>query len=100
MPSSSSEPPPINIYLSGTNAVIGGIPYELSSSPSSLAADDEQLTVRPHFTTFCLLANLFKLGSKPSATLMKANRSLYVRPCLDCLHQRSVYLRWVPVRNR
>ena len=43
----SSGLPPIAVHLPGANALMNDIPVESSTSPSSLAADEEQLTVRP-----------------------------------------------------
>ena len=78
MPASSCELPPISVNLPRTNAVMGDIPLESSTSPSSLAADDEQLTVRPCLATFHSLANIFSLQSKPFITLTTENPSLCV----------------------
>ena len=68
MPASSFGFPPITVNLPGVNAVMSDIPVQLPASPSSLALDDEQLMVRPRFTIFSQLDNLF---------LLKANRSLH-----------------------
>ena len=75
MLASSSEHPPINVHLPGANSVMSDIPVELSTSPSSLVLDDEQLMVRPHLTAFQPFANLYPPQSEPFIILMTANQS-------------------------
>lgn len=59
MPASSCEFSPIDVHLPSANSVISDTALESSTSPSSLAVDDEQLTVRPHFTLIRPLSYLF-----------------------------------------
>ena len=100
MPAYSSNFPPINVHLPGVNSVISDTPAESSTSPSSLVADDEPLTVRPHFIHFRPFAYLCPPESERFIILMTANRSLYVRPCCGFLRRRSVHFPLVLVRNR
>ena len=70
MPASTFELSSINVHLPGANGVMNDITVGLSTSPSSLDVDHEQLTVPPRFTAF-----------RPSANLSHpiANRSLHLR---------------------
>jgi len=49
MPASTCGPLPINLHLPGANTVMGDIPVELPTSPSSLDVDHEQLTRTVHY---------------------------------------------------
>jgi len=49
MPTSSLQLPPINLHFSGADTAMNDTPPELSTSPSSLAVDDEQLTQTIHY---------------------------------------------------
>lgn len=100
MSASPCEFPPINVHFPGANSVISEIPVEWSTSPSSLIADEEQLTVRPHLTAFRLFAYLHPLESEPSTTLTKEKQSPYVLPFFGHLRRRSANLLLALVRNR
>jgi len=49
MPSSCAIPP-VNVHFPGSNTAISDIPVGSSTSPSSLVADDEQLTRTVYYT--------------------------------------------------
>lgn len=99
MPSSCAIPP-VNVHFPGSNTAISDIPVGSSTSPSSLVADDEQLTVRPLFAAPCPFAYLCPPKSEPFIILMTVDRSRCVLPCCDRLRRRSVYLPLALVRNR
>ena len=81
MPASTHEIPAINLYIPGASAATSDIPVELSTSPSSLDVDHEQLTVCPP-----------SAGFSPSADLshFKANRALH--PCRYIDHCASAWV--------
>ena len=100
MPSSCAIPP-VNVHLPASNTVISDIPVGSSTSPSSLVADDEQLTVRPLTAAPCPFAYLCPLESEQFIILMTVDRSRSVPPCCDRLRRRScIYLPLALVRNR
>ena len=60
MSSPTCELPPVGLRLPSAKAVMGDIPVGLSTSPSSVDTNHEQLTVWPFSVTFRALTNLIR----------------------------------------